>query len=113
MPIMNTGERVAPVAAVVSAVSTLLCCLPLSFVGALGAASLSTAVLQYRGWLIAASVSLLAIGFIQVYRRSPECRRRSRLSLVVLWTSAIAVTVVLLVPQLVATLLADWLGLTR
>lgn len=107
---MATGERVAPIAAVVSAVSTLLCCLPVSFVGALGAATLSTVALQYRAWLIGGSVTLLAIGFLQVYRRSPRCARRSRISLVVLWTSAIVVAVLVLMPQLVATLLADWLG---
>lgn len=107
---MSTGERVAPIAATLSAVSTLLCCLPLSFAGALGAAGLSAAMLEYRVWFIGASVGLLAIGFMQVYRRPSECAQRSRVSVLVLWTSAIVVTVLLVMPQLIATVLADWLG---
>jgi hypothetical protein len=108
---VSTGERLAPVAAILSAVSTLLCCLPLGFVGALGAAGLSTAVVPYRSWLIGASLMLLAFGFIQVYKHgATHCARRSRVTVVVLWTSAIVVTILLLMPQLVATLLADLLG---
>lgn len=107
---MSAGERLAPIAAAFSAVTTLLCCLPLSFAGALGAAGLSAAVLEYRLWLMGASLALLAVGFLQVYRRPSQCARRSRVTLFVLWTSAIVVMVLLLMPQLVATLLADWFG---
>ena len=45
---MSFGERVAPAAAAVGAFSTLLCCLPLSFAGALGAAGLSAVAMEYR-----------------------------------------------------------------
>ena len=107
---MSAGERLAPIAAAFSAVTTLLCCLPLSFAGALGAAGLSAAVLEYRLWLMGASLALLAVGFLQVYGRPSQCARRSRVTLFVLWTSAIVVMVLLLMPQLVATLLADWFG---
>jgi hypothetical protein len=81
-----------------------------SFAGALGTAGLSAAMLEYRGWFIGASLGLLAIGFMQVYRRPSECAQRSRVSVVVLWTSAIVVTALLVMPQLIAALLADWLG---
>lgn len=107
---MSRGERVAPAAAALSAIATLLCCLPLSFAGALGAAGLSAAAMQYRSWLIGISVALLALGFVQVYRRSASCARRSGATVTLLWGSAILLAVVFLLPQLVATLLADWLG---
>ncbi|PYR89114.1 MAG: hypothetical protein DMF84_25775 [Acidobacteria bacterium] len=67
-------------------------------------------MLEYRLWLMGASLALLAVGFLQVYRRPSQCARRSRVTLFVLWTSAIVVMVLLLMPQLVATLLADWFG---
>lgn len=100
----------APAGAAFGAISTLLCCLPLSFAGALGAAGLSAAAMEYRSWLLGASVVLLAVGFVQVYRRPATCVRRSRLSVTLLWLSAICVAVIVLKPQLVATLLADWLS---
>lgn len=107
---MSRGERLAPTAAAFSAISTLLCCLPLSFAGALGAAGLSAAAMEYRGWLIGISALLLVIGFVQVYRRSGTCARTSRTSVALLWFSALLVAVVFLMPQLVASLLADWLS---
>jgi hypothetical protein len=107
---MSAGERVAPVMAAVSAVSTLLCCLPISFAGAVGVASVSAAAMEHRSWLIGASFALLVVGFVQVYRRPAQCARRSLLSATVLWLSLVLVAVVFLMPQLVATLLADWLG---
>ena len=48
---MSLGERVAPAAATVGAFSTLLCCLPLSVAGALGAAGSSAVAMEYRSWL--------------------------------------------------------------
>ena len=107
---MSRGERAAPIAASLSAISTLLCCLPLSFIGALGIASLSAAMLQYRLWLIGLSVALIVVGFVQVYRQPGQCTRRSTASLVMLWVSAFIVGLVFLLPQVVATLLASWLG---
>ena len=106
---MTNGERIAPVAAALSAVSTVLCCLPLSFAGALGVAGLSAVMFEYRIWLMGGSVALLAFGFVQVYRRPAQCQRRSTLSIGLLWISALLIGVVFLMPQLVATLLADWL----
>lgn len=107
---MSGGERLAPVMAAVSAVSTLLCCLPITFAGAIGLAGLSAAAMEHRSWLIGGSFALLVVGFVQVYRRPAQCARRSLLSMAVLWLSLALVAVVFLMPQLVATLLADWLG---
>jgi hypothetical protein len=107
---MSVGERAAPIAASLSAISTLLCCLPLSFIGAFGIASLSAAMLQYRLWLIGLPAALIVVGFVQVYRRQAQCARRSTASLVMLWVSVFVVGLVFLLPQVVATLLASWLG---
>jgi hypothetical protein len=102
-------ERVVPVSAAVSALATVLCCWPLPFAAAIGAAGLSAAIAPFRFWLIGLSVVLLGVGFVQMYRQPRACRTRSTASVVVLWTSAILVVVVLFLPQLLATLLANWL----
>jgi hypothetical protein len=107
---MSVSERAAPVMAALGAVSTLLCCLPLSFAGAVGLAGLSAAALEHRSWLLVGSVVLLAVGFVQVYRRPAQCAPKSVVSVTILWLSLALVAVVFLMPQLVATLLADWLG---
>jgi uncharacterized membrane protein YidH (DUF202 family) len=103
------SEHLVPVGAAFSALSTVLCCLPLPFAGAIGAAGLSTAIAPFRFWLIGLSVVLLGAGFTQIYRAPQACRRRSTTSLVVLWTCAILVLVVFALPQLLPSLLADWL----
>ena len=71
---------------------------------------MSTAALEHRSWLLGGSVVMLAVGFVQVYRRPARCAPRSVLSVTILWLSLALVAVVFLMPQLVATLLADWLG---
>ena len=102
-------ERLVPVGAVVSALSTFLCCVPLPFAGAIGAASLGAAIAPFRYWLMGFSVILLSAGFAQVYREPHACRRQGTASIVILWTSAILLAVVLVLPQLLPTMLADWL----
>lgn len=107
---MSGSERVAPVVAAISAVSTLLCCLPISFAGAVGLAGLSAAAMENRLVLIGGALTLLVVGFVQVYRQPSQCKPRSRLSIGILWLSLLLVGFVFLMPQVVATLLADWLG---
>jgi hypothetical protein len=105
----RVSERLVPVGATVSALATVLCCLPLPFAGAVGLAGLSVAITPFRFWLIGLAAVLLGVGFLQIYRQPPACRRRSTVSTVVVWGSAIVVAVVLLLPQLLPTLVADWL----
>ena len=106
---MSTRERLTPLLAAGGALSTLLCCLPIAFAGAVGLGSASAVATKYRLWLIGGSVALLVVGFIQVYRPGAQCVRRSRLNMATLWLSLLLVAVVFLMPQLVASLLADWL----
>jgi hypothetical protein len=107
---MNISQRVAPVLAALAAVSTLLCCLPLSFAGAVGLAGVSAVAVDHRFWLATGSIALLAVGFVQVYRHPGRCAPRNRLSVITVWLSLFLIALVFLMPQLVATLLADWLG---
>ena len=106
----SRGTRLVPLTALASACSTLLCCLPLGFAGALGLAGLGAIVAPLRPWLVGAAVAMLAFAFMQVYRQPRECRPKSRLTMILLWGSAVIVAAVALLPQLVAALLADWLG---
>ena len=104
---MKVAERATPVAAVVAAVTTLACCLPLSIAGAAGLASVAAWAGAYRAWFLVLATLLLAAGFLQLYlRRGKQCQRRSRVSVAVFWISAVLVLLILLFPQVIATLLA-------
>ena len=104
------GERLAPLAAFASAWCTLLCCVPLTFAGAFGLASLSAWAIEYRTWLVGLSIVLLGFGFVQIYRQPAACAPRSRLSVAMVWLSAGFVAVVFLLPQVVATIMANLFG---
>jgi hypothetical protein len=102
---MNVSEKSAPTAAIVAALSTLACCVPLGFLGALGLASVSVWVQHYKFWLWLASGGFLCIGLVQLYFRK-SCTKRSTASLVLFWIAVVIVILVTLFPQLVASLIA-------
>lgn len=103
---MRAAERVTPVAAVIAALSTLACCLPFGFLGAMGLASVSVWAQTARPWLLMGSLALLIIGFIQLYRGRNNCRNRSTTSIVLFWLAVAVVALIVLFPQLIATLFA-------
>jgi hypothetical protein len=103
---MKHAEKITPIAAAASALATLLCCLPLGFAAAAATVSMAMAVAKLRPWLLGASVLLVVVGFVQVYRRK-ACDRRSRTSVAILWACAAIVLLVTLFPQLFATAIAD------
>jgi len=103
---MKVLEKGAPAAAVVAALSTLACCVPLGFLGAVGLASMSVWVQPLRPWLLAASVALLCLGFVQLYFRKSVCVRRSTVSLVLFWLAVAVVVLVILFPQVIASVIA-------
>ena len=107
---MKHAEKIAPVAAVLSALTAIACCLPITFVAVAATASLGAVVSELRPWLLGLSVFLLALGFVQVSRPARACDRRSPASLAILWVSLAIVAMVLLFPQLLAGLIADWLS---
>jgi mercuric ion transport protein len=102
---MKLLEKGAPAAAMLAAVSTLACCLPLGFIGAVGFASLGARVQPLRPWFIAASIVFLCVGFVQLYLRK-SCAKRSIPSMVLFWAAVLVVVLVLLFPQVIASLIA-------
>ena len=106
---MKHGEKLAPAAAVLSAVSCLVCCLPFGVLAAAGAAGLSLILEPLRSYLIAIAVTLLGFGLWQLYRSRGTCQRRTRTSIVIFWLSFTIVAAVALVPQVVGNLLAGGL----
>lgn len=102
---MRVMERSTPVAAVMAALTTLACCLPLSFLGA-GLAGAVAWTGAYRDWFVGLAAILLVTGFVQIYRGKRQCRKRSVLSVALLWISMALVLVIVLFPQVIASLLA-------
>jgi amino acid transporter len=102
---MKHGERIAPVAASIAALSTLACCLPLGFAAAAMTATASIAIGKMRMWFLGASVVLVVLGFIQLHR-ARACGRSSRASTIVMWLCTAIVILALVFPQVLATLLA-------
>jgi mercuric ion transport protein len=98
-------EKGAPTAAILAALSTLACCVPLGFLGALGFAGLSVWAQPLRPWLLGASVLFLGVGFGQLYFRK-SCTKRSITSIVFFWVAVLVVVLVLLFPQVIASLIA-------
>jgi len=104
---MKHSEKITPVAAAISAVSTMACCLPSGIAAAAGAAGLGAVVEPLRPWLIGLSIVLLILGFVQLYRSNRSCRRRSPFSIAVFSISALVVAAILLFPQISAGLVAN------
>ena len=102
---MKVLERTTPVAAVVAALTTLACCLPLSFLGA-GLAGAIAWTGSYRDWFLALTAVLLIVGFVQLYRGRNQCRKRSNVSVALFWTSVVLVVAIIFFPQVIASLLA-------
>jgi hypothetical protein len=98
-------ERTTPVAAVAAALTTLACCLPLSFLGA-GLAGAFAWTGSYRSWFLALAVVFLFIGFVQIYRGRNQCKKPSPASVALFWTSVVLVVVIVFFPQVIASLLA-------
>jgi threonine/homoserine/homoserine lactone efflux protein len=95
------------VAAVVSALSCMACCLPFGIAAAAGTAGLSLVLEPIRPYLMAASGALILFGVWQLYRRGTSCQRRSRSSIAVFRTCAVVVVAMMIAPQIVANFLAD------
>jgi hypothetical protein len=107
---MKNSEKVTPVAAAVTALATMLCCLPGAFAAAAATTSAGLFVVDYQPWFIGASVVLLAVGGLQLRYARRRCAKTRRSSVVVLWVSAAIVLMTVLFPQVLAGLIADWTG---
>ena len=97
----------ASLAAILSSVATISCCLPLGFAAALGAGAASGFFTTLRPWLLGLSVLLLGLGFWQQHR-AKQCSIRGRMiGSVLLWTALAVVLAMILFPQEIAALIAD------
>lgn len=103
---MRIGERATPVAAVLAALSTLACCLPFGFLGAIGLAGVGIRLQMARSWLLGGAVVLLVVGFLQLYRSHNHCRKRSPLSMTLFWVATAIVFFIIVFPQVIANLVA-------
>lgn len=97
---------IAPVAAVMSALATVACCLPWGIGAALGALGLSVFLARFQIEFIAVSVILLGFGLFQMLRLRRSCRRSSRVEIALWWIATAVVLAVVLFPEWVAGLLA-------
>ena len=105
---MKQGAGIsAALAAMVSAVATIGCCLPLGFAAAIGAAGAGAFLQTLRPWLLVISVASLGVGFWQ-QRRARQCTvKGSVLGSVFLWIAVGVVGAMILFPQQIAGFLAD------
>jgi len=85
---------------------SVACCLPLGIPAAAGLAGVGMVADDLQPWFLAASIVLLALGLIQLYRR-PACERRNPLTVALFLFAAIIVLAMILFPQSVASFLAD------
>lgn len=106
---MKHAEKITPIAAALSALATLACCLPISFAAGTAAAGLAAVAGSYRWAFLGASMVLLTVGSMEVVRARRACRTRGTASFVLLGLSAAIVLLVLAFPQVIASLLADWM----
>ena len=99
----------ASLAAILSSLATMACCVPLGFAAAIGAAGASAFLLRFRPWFLVLSVALIGLGFWQ-QRRAKQCAVKGRLiGQILLWTAVVVVLVMILFPQQIAGFLADHL----
>jgi hypothetical protein len=105
---MKHSEKIMPLAATLTALSTMACCLPLGIAAAAGLGGMAVVLAPIRPWLLALSGIFLVIGALQLYR-SPRVCRRSRTSIALFWISAALVLGLMIFPQTVAGILADHL----
>lgn len=102
---VRATSALTPIAAVMSALAALVCCLPWGLAAALGALGLSAFFTRFQAEFLLLALALLAVGLIQILRRGRSCRRCSRLE-IALWTiAATIVLAIVLFPQWVASLL--------
>lgn len=97
----------AALAAILSSVVSIGCCLPLAFAGALGAGTASALFAALRPWLLVLSVVLIGLGFWQQHR-AKQCTLRGRLlAKFVLCAAIVVVLGMILFPQQIAGFIAD------
>jgi len=103
---MKVAEKATPIAAVVAALSTLACCMPLGLLGAAGLTGFAIWAGRYRLLFLVLAFAFLIVGSVQLYAGRKACRTRSKASVITFWVAVAVVLVIFLFPQVVASLLA-------
>ena len=103
---MKQTEKLAPVAAAVTALTTMACCLPMGLAAAAATAGLSTIATAYQPYFLGASGVMLAVGLVQLRSTSRSCARRNYSSLIVYCLATIIVILVAFFPQTLAGVMA-------
>jgi hypothetical protein len=109
VPSAPTQKRTvfASLGALAAALSAMTCCLPvIPLALAATSAGAGAFLATLRPWLLIVAVLLIAYGFFEAWRAKRCQRRQAVAATALLWTSAILVSVVLLVPDLLANFLA-------
>ena len=104
---MTVAQKATPLAAVVAALSSLVCCMPLGLLGAVGLSGFALWAGRYRLWFVILALLLLIAGGFQLYRRRKSCRARSKGSVIIFWVAAAFVFLIFLFPQVIAIVLAQ------
>ena len=105
----RVAERLTPIAAVAAALGAFACCVPLGLMGAVAMFALSPFLDGIRPWFSTAAAVLLAVAALLTWSRRQTCRTGgARFGLLVLALAAVIVLAVLLFPQTVAGLFADY-----
>lgn len=100
----------ASLAAILSSIATIGCCLPIGFAVALSAGAASAFFQRLRPWLLGLSVVLIGVGFWQQHR-ARQCSIGGRpariLGNALLWCAVAVVLGMILFPQQIAGFVAD------
>ena len=96
--------------AIFGALASLSCCLPLGFLGAVGAAGAGLFFATLRPWFLGLSAISLVFGFVQYFLGAKCGLKQSRIAIILLWVATFLVIAIGLFPQSVAGFLADWLS---
>jgi cytochrome bd-type quinol oxidase subunit 2 len=92
------------VAAVLSALATVACCLPFGIAGVLAAVGLSVPLERARPWLLALASLLLLASLVQMVRLRRQCRTCGWWSMTLWCISCVLVFMVSFFPQVVTGL---------
>jgi hypothetical protein len=107
---MKSGTGLsASLAAIVSSLATMTCCVPLGFAAAIGTAGASAFLLRFRPWFLVLSIALIGVGFWQ-QRSAKRCAVKGLIiGQCLLWSAVAIVLAMILFPQQIAGFLADHL----
>ena len=104
---MTVAQKATPIAAVVAALSSLVCCMPLGLLGVVGLSGFALWAGRYRIWFVILAFLLLIASCFQLYRGQKSCKTRSKGRMITFWAAVALVLFIFLFPQVVAIVLAQ------